>query len=768
MAALAGLRALGHLDLDLLGAVQVGGGHAEPGGGHLLDGAVFLGAVARRIFAALAGIGFAPQGVHGDGHGGVGLLGDGAIGHCPALEPLDDLTGRLHLLQGEALLREVEFHQPPQGVGLALVVHQVGILPEAAVVPILHRLPQGNDGLGIVHVILGGAAGAELVDAGGIQGGVHPQIQQVKGVVVPPLDALADLLQADALHGADGVGEILIDNVAANAHRLKNLSGLVGLQRGNAHLGGDLHDAVEHGGIIVRNGLMGILVQAVFLHLLGNALLGKIGIDGPRAVAQQGGKVVHIPRLRALQNDGDGGALLGADQVLFQCGHRQQGRDGHMVFIHPPVGQDQDIGARPVGPVALQEELIQRRFQRGILVVQQRHRLHPEAGAVHGPDLHQLHGGEDGIADLQHPAVFRLLLEQVAVGADVHRGIGDDLLPQCIDGRIGHLGKELLEIVEQRLVLFRQHRQRNVRAHGGDLLRTGAGHGQNGIVDILVGVAEGLIQLLPLLLGIDGYLFVGHAQLLQANQVGIQPLAVGLAGSEGGLAFLIGDHPFLHRIHQQHLAGLEPGLAQNVLRRNIQHAHLAGQHQTPVLGDVVPGGAQTIAVQHRAHHVAVGEEDGGGAVPGLHHGGVVVIQIPLLPGHAGIIPPGLRDGDHHGQGQGDAVHHQEFQGVVQHGGVGARTGDDGEHLVHVLLHHGGAHGLLPGQHAVGVAPDGVDLAVVQDQAIGVRPLPAGGGVGGEAGVHHGNGAFKLLLLQIQIEFAQLTHQEHALVHQGAG
>ena len=247
-----------------------------------------------------------------------------------------------------------------------------------------------------------------------------------------------------------------------------------------------------------------------------------------------------------------------------------------MVFIHPPVGQDQNIGARPVGPVALQKQLIQCRFQGGILVVQQRHRLHPEAGAVHGPNLHQLHGGENGIANLQHPAVFRLLLEQVAVRADVHRGIGDDLLPQRIDGRIGHLGEELLEIVEQRLVLFRQHRQRDVRAHGGDLLRAGAGHGQNGVVDILVGVAESLIQLLPLLLGIDGHLFVGHAQLFQANQVGIQPLAVGLAGGEGGLAFLVGDHLLLHRIHQQHLAGLEPGLAQNVLRRDIQHAHLAG------------------------------------------------------------------------------------------------------------------------------------------------------------------------------------------------
>ena len=43
LAAFAGLGALGHLDLDFLGAGQVGGGDAETAGGDLLDGASWRG-----------------------------------------------------------------------------------------------------------------------------------------------------------------------------------------------------------------------------------------------------------------------------------------------------------------------------------------------------------------------------------------------------------------------------------------------------------------------------------------------------------------------------------------------------------------------------------------------------------------------------------------------------------------------------------------------------------------------------------------------------
>ena len=50
--------------------------------------------------------------------------------------------------------------------------------------------------------------------------------------------------------------------------------------------------------------------------------------------------MVHLPGLPRLQDHGHGRAPFRLHQVLMDGGHRQQGGDGHMVFIYAPVGED--------------------------------------------------------------------------------------------------------------------------------------------------------------------------------------------------------------------------------------------------------------------------------------------------------------------------------------------------------------------------------------------------------------------------------------------
>ena len=206
-----------------------------------------------------------------------------------------------------------------------------------------------------------------------------------------------------------------------------------------------------------------------------------------------------------------------------------------------------------------------------------------------------------------------------------------------------------------------------------------------------------------------------------------------------GLALLIGNDPLLLSVDQEDPSGLQAGFFYDLFCRNIQHADLGGQDETVVIRDVIAGGTQAVSVQGGAQDLAVCKEDGGRSVPGFHHGGVIVIEIPLVLTHEGIVLPGLGDDDHHGQGQGHTVHVEEFQGVVQHGGVRTGPVHDREDLVQLLLHDGTGHGLLAGQHPVDVAADGVDLAVVGDHAVGMGPVPGRGRIGGKTGVHDGNG-----------------------------
>src|SRR5947207_882609 len=106
----AGLRALRHLDLQLVAVDEVVAGHAEAARGHLLDGAaaevaVGVRPVAHRVLAALAGVRLAADPVHGDGEVLVRLAADRAERHGARLEALHDLGGGLDLVDGDRLPR---------------------------------------------------------------------------------------------------------------------------------------------------------------------------------------------------------------------------------------------------------------------------------------------------------------------------------------------------------------------------------------------------------------------------------------------------------------------------------------------------------------------------------------------------------------------------------------------------------------------------------------------------------------------------------------
>ena len=142
LAALTGFGALGHLDLDVGAVGQVVAGDAEASGRHLLDGAaapitVGIALKAADGFPTLTRVRPPAKAIHRDSQCLVGLGRDGSVAHRTGGEPLDDLAGRLHLLQWHRWTHALgELQQATQrGDPLALVVDELGVLLEDRVLP---------------------------------------------------------------------------------------------------------------------------------------------------------------------------------------------------------------------------------------------------------------------------------------------------------------------------------------------------------------------------------------------------------------------------------------------------------------------------------------------------------------------------------------------------------------------------------------------------------------------------------------------------------
>ncbi len=256
---------------------------------------------------------------------------------------------------------------------------------------------------------------------------------------------------------------------------------------------------------------------------------------------------------------------------------------------------------------------------------------------------------------------------------------------------------------------------------------------------------------------------VGHVG--QPDQVFVQPQAVGLLGGDLLLEFLVRHDSALFGVNQKHAARLQPVFLQHPLRRDVEHPHLAGHDDQVVFGHVIARRAQAVAVEHRPNLLAVGKGDRGRAVPRLHQAGVVLVKGPLFRAHALVFGPRLRNHHHHRVRQRPPAQDQQLQAIVEHGRVAPVGADDGQELADVIPEEVGLEHRLAGVHPVDIAPQGVDLPVVGQVTIGMRPVPARERVGAEARVHQRQRRFHRRVLQVRVILPQLRRQQHPFIDQ---
>ena len=139
--------------------------------------------------------------------------------------------------------------------------------------------------------------------------------------------------------------------------------------------------------IVIIHRRMVILVEHAVVDQLLDGFLCQIGVHCAGAIADQRRKVVHLPRLRGLDDQRHARSLLRADQMFLHRRYRQQRGDRHMVLIHAAIREDHDVHALAVGAVRLHIQAVDRALEAGILIINDRNDLDLEALAFHIPDL---------------------------------------------------------------------------------------------------------------------------------------------------------------------------------------------------------------------------------------------------------------------------------------------------------------------------------------------------------------------------------------------
>ena len=261
---------------------------------------------------------------------------------------------------------------------------------------------------------------------------------------------------------------------------------------------------------------------------------------------------------------------------------------------------------------------------------------------------------------------------------------------------------------------------------------------------------------------------VPGGDLGEGDHVLAEPLPVRAGGGDLVLQLLVVDDPARLQVDEEHLAGLEPALEDDVPGGDVQGTDLGRHDHEVVLRDDVTAGSQAVAVEDGADHLAVGEPDRRGPVPGLDQAGVEGVEVLLRLGHRLVVLPRLRDQHHHRVRERVPALGQQLDGVIQASRVAEPLADDRQELldVPVVVQVGLEQG-LPGAHPVDVPAEGVDLPVVGDHPVRVGELPARERVRAEPGVEQAEGAGQAVVPEVVGEvLGDLLGGEHPLVDEG--
>ncbi len=474
------------------------------------------------------------------------------------------------------MLGILEFEQATQRAEMLVLVVEFGrILLELGVAVLAHGLLQQADRGRVDEVIL--AVLAELVLPADDQLGLGVA-QRLIGVPVLDLRLARQHVEPDAFDPRGCAREVGVDQFLVQADGLKDLCAAIALQGRDAHLREGLQQALVDG--------LDVVVLGLFFGQRGGQQVAplqivdgfnrEIRIDGAGTVADQQGKVHHLARLAAFNDDGDLRAGLFLDEAIVHGGHRQQAWDRRIGRVNAAIRENQQRVAGVHGERGAVAQIVERVAQAlfAVLGAEQRgQRGGQQVARGDAAQLFQIPVRQDRLHHLERVAVLRRLGQNVALGADVADQRHHHLFTDRVDRRIGDLREQLLEVVEERLRTIRQAGQRHVGAHRTQRLHALGGHRSKQNLEVLFAIARGALATQQRL-RVRGDHPRRLRQLLHRDLLLFEPLAVGLAAGELMLDLVVGDDALLDGVDQEHAARLQAALFANVLGGNLDDAGL--------------------------------------------------------------------------------------------------------------------------------------------------------------------------------------------------
>ena len=213
-------------------------------------------------------------------------------------------------------------------------------------------------------------------------------------------------------------------------------------------------------------------------------LESQVRVDRGGAVADQQRDVVHFACVAGLDDEADLGTFLGPDQVMVYGGHRQQRRNRRTGVVGVAVGDDQGTSTFRDHLGGTQPQILQRLGEPGAApfdVVQAAQHRGAQAGmlvvVVDVDDLVELVVVQHRPGHLDLPTGRGGGIQQVLLGTHDPRHRGDDLFADGVQRRVGHLRKQLDEVVVEQLRARGEHGRRRIGAHRPQRLGARCGHG---------------------------------------------------------------------------------------------------------------------------------------------------------------------------------------------------------------------------------------------------------------------------------------------------